>query len=531
MVVEPGTEPPDGPAAGRDRVRGPGEDPDGDFAALVGRFAAALDDGSDAADAFRSSLAEEGWTAGRRRLTDRTQAEAASGTIRAGPSCRTSLTSRLTAWTRRSTDLVRLEQADELVETRRRPAPASDAQASSGTITGIRSCRSASDLVRGRGHDREGPADGVGRGVVPAGPQPGQRERPAADLVDQVRLTDGPFALPLVERVHRHQAAPPPEGLTKGRAGRQRLGPGVEHARADLRVGRPVRDQPPAVGGHRPTVVALHDDERLVGRGDVVVAARVVDERLGPEDLGQLRDRALLGEPSAHASKSSIVRAMDETRPPSPAPDPGVGGPLTRDDALALLDRAARAARPSATSRRPVSTTPGSSASTIRRSPRRRSSGSARSATGSTTRPRRSRPGRPSSASARRRRPTRPGGTSPRRGSGPASCGAPSTPTERRTKRAPREDKAEIANRLGWLTKETGDPRAARRYFAAGRGDSPLLTVTLALIAVTSIISLTAQWADDPSLYLNLELDKLARGGRGVLATLDGDPGPWIVPR
>jgi membrane associated rhomboid family serine protease len=77
-------------------------------------------------------------------------------------------------------------------------------------------------------------------------------------------------------------------------------------------------------------------------------------------------------------------------------------------------------------------------------------------------------------------------------------------------KRAPREDKPEIANRLGWLTKETGDPRAARRYFALGRGDNRLLTVTLVIIAVTSIISLTAQWADDPSLYLNLELDKFA---------------------
>ena len=77
-------------------------------------------------------------------------------------------------------------------------------------------------------------------------------------------------------------------------------------------------------------------------------------------------------------------------------------------------------------------------------------------------------------------------------------------------RRAPREDKAEIANRLGWLTKETGDPRGARRYFAAGRGDGPLLTVTLVLIAVTSVISLTAQWLDDPSLYLNLELDKFA---------------------
>ena len=47
-------------------------------------------------------------------------------------------------------------------------------------------------------------------------------------------------------------------------------------------------------------------------------------------------------------------------------------------------------------------------------------------------------------------------------------------------RRAPHEDKAEIANRLGWLTKETGDTRAARRYFAKGRGDGPLITVTLA---------------------------------------------------
>ena len=49
----------------------------------------------------------------------------------------------------------------------------------------------------------------------------------------------------------------------------------------------------------------------------------------------------LLGEPSAHGSKSSIVRAMDETRPPARAPDPRVGGPLTRDEALAMLERAA----------------------------------------------------------------------------------------------------------------------------------------------------------------------------------------------
>ena len=38
-------------------------------------------------------------------------------------------------------------------------------------------------------------------------------------------------------------------------------------------------------------------------------------------------------------------------------------------------------------------------------------------------------------------------------------------------RRAPAEDKAEIASRLGWLTKETGDTRASGRYFARARGD------------------------------------------------------------
>jgi membrane associated rhomboid family serine protease len=75
-------------------------------------------------------------------------------------------------------------------------------------------------------------------------------------------------------------------------------------------------------------------------------------------------------------------------------------------------------------------------------------------------------------------------------------------------RRAPREDKPEIANRLGWLTKETGDAKSARRYFAAGRGDGSLLTVTLAIIGLTSVISLTALFATDgqsilEALWLN----------------------------
>ena len=78
-------------------------------------------------------------------------------------------------------------------------------------------------------------------------------------------------------------------------------------------------------------------------------------------------------------------------------------------------------------------------------------------------------------------------------------------------RRAPPQDKPEIANRLGWLAKESGNVGAARRYFAKGRGDSPFLTVTLLLVAISSIISLTALTSTDGrTLYELLWLDKPA---------------------
>jgi membrane associated rhomboid family serine protease len=78
-------------------------------------------------------------------------------------------------------------------------------------------------------------------------------------------------------------------------------------------------------------------------------------------------------------------------------------------------------------------------------------------------------------------------------------------------RRAPPDDKAEIANRLGWLKKETGDTKAAQRYFARGRGDAPRFTLTLLIIAVTSIVSLTALFSSEGQLlYDALQLDKPA---------------------
>jgi rhomboid protease GluP len=76
-------------------------------------------------------------------------------------------------------------------------------------------------------------------------------------------------------------------------------------------------------------------------------------------------------------------------------------------------------------------------------------------------------------------------------------------------RRAPPEDKAEIANRLGWLSKETGNARASRRYFARGRGDAPRLTLTLVIVAVTTIVSLTAFFSDQgEDIFKALELNK-----------------------
>lgn len=59
-------------------------------------------------------------------------------------------------------------------------------------------------------------------------------------------------------------------------------------------------------------------------------------------------------------------------------------------------------------------------------------------------------------------------------------------------KRAPRQDRAEISSRLGWLSKETGNTGAAGRYFARSRGDALPPFMTYLIIAVTAVTSLVA---------------------------------------
>ncbi|HEX5825587.1 MAG TPA: rhomboid family intramembrane serine protease [Candidatus Limnocylindrales bacterium] len=95
-------------------------------------------------------------------------------------------------------------------------------------------------------------------------------------------------------------------------------------------------------------------------------------------------------------------------------------------------------------------------------------------------------------------------------------------------RRAPAADKPEIANRLGWLAKETGNVRASRRYFARGRG-TVLPLATYAILGITVAVSLAAMFATDGGdLERLLQLDKRAVAAGEIWrlwsATLVHDP-------
>ena len=62
LVVAAGDSVPDGLPADGIVFEAPDSDPDGVFATLVGDFTAALDDGAEPEDAFRASVASDGWS-------------------------------------------------------------------------------------------------------------------------------------------------------------------------------------------------------------------------------------------------------------------------------------------------------------------------------------------------------------------------------------------------------------------------------------------------------------------------------------
>ncbi len=76
-------------------------------------------------------------------------------------------------------------------------------------------------------------------------------------------------------------------------------------------------------------------------------------------------------------------------------------------------------------------------------------------------------------------------------------------------RRAPAMDKAEIASRLGWLSKELGDQGAAGRYFAKARGDVGF-SLAVIVVAVTAIVSLVTNFAGSDGAHLGgaLRMDK-----------------------
>jgi membrane associated rhomboid family serine protease len=78
-------------------------------------------------------------------------------------------------------------------------------------------------------------------------------------------------------------------------------------------------------------------------------------------------------------------------------------------------------------------------------------------------------------------------------------------------RRAPESDRAEIANRLGWLSKELGDSGAAGKYFARARGDMGL-SFSVVIIVITTIISLIAELSGPlgEELKFFFALDKVA---------------------
>ena len=77
-------------------------------------------------------------------------------------------------------------------------------------------------------------------------------------------------------------------------------------------------------------------------------------------------------------------------------------------------------------------------------------------------------------------------------------------------KLAPAADKPEIAARLGWLSKELGDQRAAGRYFARSRGADFVPFATYGVIGVTVVVSIVALQAEESGLLELLWLDKAA---------------------
>ena len=193
-------------------------------------------------------------------------------------------------------------------------------------------------------------------------------------------------------------------------------------------------------------------------------------------------------------------------------------GPLNRDEAKLLLDRGGPARAVIAAfqyARIRASTIPDVTAAALL--------GAGQAPTGWTRRAR-SGGGRRSSSCPRRRRRTSP--ADERAGGGDRDLQERSRVPGGR--RAPPEDKPEIANRLGWLAKETGNVRASaatsprpRRGHAARH---------LRNLAITIAVSLTAELERGPSDRRAAGPVQAGRRRRRAVAAVDGHARPRGLP-
>ncbi len=184
----------------------------------------------------------------------------------------------------------------------RRPAAPARSQTSRAwgvRITGMRSwigatssfgavvstVKVSSTLPRGPCHRSHSPAKP--NGAPPVEPQ-------------EKRLLAAGYLLPLVEAVRGHQTAPPLEAVAKRRLLRHRLRARVDHPAPDLRILRPVRNQPPA-HLHRPprAVLSRHHHRRELGRRHVV-ARRGLRVAPAADELRQDLARIRYGVTAAH---------------------------------------------------------------------------------------------------------------------------------------------------------------------------------------------------------------------------------------
>ena len=74
-------------------------------------------------------------------------------------------------------------------------------------------------------------------------------------------------------------------------------------------------------------------------------------------------------------------------------------------------------------------------------------------------------------------------------------------------RRAPADDKQEIAARLGWLAKETGNAGASNRYFSRARGGAGISLAQL-LVIITSVVTLITLSDPEFRLFQLLYLDR-----------------------